>query len=210
LAVKGKAGIIGRSIVLLILILVMAAGGIIWFDYLNLIDAKTVLAPLYRFIGREGRSQAELPPEESLSLDAERLAVRLEALELRAMEMEKQKEDMYGRQAELEQMAQELEERQKALDERENSFNAMVEQAEIKEKNVEQYARYLNGMPPERAVGIITAMDDQAAIDVLRMTEEIALREGTTSIVSYWLSLLPPERAAELQRKMTARPPSLN
>jgi flagellar protein FlbB len=65
-------------------------------------------------------------------------------------------------------------------------------------------------MPPERAVGIITAMDDQAAIDVLRMTEEIARREGTTSIVSYWLSLLPPERAAELQRKMTARPPGLN
>jgi flagellar protein FlbB len=42
------------------------------------------------------------------------------------------------------------------------------------------------------------------------MTEEIAQREGTTSIVSYWLSLLPPERAAELQRKMTTRPPSLN
>jgi flagellar protein FlbB len=188
----------------------MVAGGIVWFDYLNLIDAKTVLAPLYRFIGREGRSQAGLPPEESLSLDAERLAVRLEALELRTMEMDRQEQDMRTRQAELEQMAQELEERQKALDERENSFNAMVEQAEIKEKNVEQYARYLNGMPPERAVGIITAMDDQAAIDVLRMTEEIARQEGATSIVSYWLSLLPPERAAELQRKMTARPPNLN
>jgi flagellar protein FlbB len=193
----------------------MAAGGIVWFDYLNLIDAKTVLSPFYRFIGREGRSQGETPEDETLSLDAERLAVRLEALELRAMEMEKQEENIRLRQAELEQMAQELEERQKALDDRENSFNAMVEQAEIKDRNVEQYARYLNGMPPERAVGIITAMDDQAAIDVLRMTEEIARQEGTTSIVAYWLSLMAatPEgaaRAAELQRKMIARPPSLN
>jgi flagellar protein FlbB len=197
-------------IVLLVLILVMAAGGIVWFDYLNLIDMKTVLAPFYRLIGREGRSQVEVPLEESLSLDAERLTVRLEALELRELEMEKREQGMLTRQAELEQMAQELEERQKALDERENSFNALVEQAEIKERNIEQYARYLNGMPPERAVGIITAMDDQAAIDVLRMTEDIAQREGATSIVSYWLSLLPPERAAELQRKMAARPPSLN
>jgi flagellar protein FlbB len=193
----------------------MAAGGIVWFDYLNLIDAKTVLAPLYRFIGREGRTQDQTPEDEIISLDAERLAVRLEALELRALEMERQEQNIRTRQAELEQMAQELEERQKALDERENSFNAMVEQAEIKDRNVEQYARYLNGMPPERAVDIIAAMDDQAAIDVLRMTEEIAQREGTTSIVAYWLSLMAatPEgaaRAAELQRKMASRPPGLN
>ncbi|MDR1948741.1 MAG: flagellar protein FlbB [Spirochaetaceae bacterium] len=200
--------ILGRVIVLLLLIVIMAAGGIVWFDYLNVIDAKTVLAPFYRFIRREGRSQPAEDADELLSLDAERLALRLEALELRAMEMEKQEEEMAGRRGEIEQMAQELEERQKALDERENSFNAMVEQTEIKGRNVEQNARYLTGMPPERAVGIITAMDDQDAIDVLRKTEEIARQEGTTSIVSYWLSLLPAERAAELQRKMATRPPN--
>jgi flagellar protein FlbB len=53
------------------------------------------------------------------------------------------------------------------------------------------------------------AMDDQDVIDALRKTEEIAQAEGTTSIVSYWLSLMPPERAAEIQRKMVSRPPSL-
>jgi flagellar protein FlbB len=206
----GKAAVIGKVIILLILIFAMAAGGILWFDYLNIIDAKTALSPLYRLIGREGRSQSQVPAGESLSLDAERLAVRLEAMELRAMEMEKQEDEIRIRRAELEQMAQEVEERQKAQDERENSFNTMVEQAEIKEKNIEQYARYLNGMPPQNAVDIIAAMDDQAAIDVLRMTENIAQKEGTNSIVSYWLSLLPPERAAELQRKMASRPPSLN
>jgi flagellar protein FlbB len=188
----------------------MVAGGIVWFDYLNLIDMKTVLAPVYGLINREGRTLTEAPPEEFISLDAERLAVRLEALDLRNLEMEKQEQDISTRLAELEQMAQELEERQKALDEREKSFNDMVEQAEIKESNIEQYARYLTGMPPERAVGIITAMEDQAVIDVLRMTEDIAQREGAVSVVAYWLSLLPPERAAELQRKMAARPPSLN
>jgi flagellar protein FlbB len=61
-------------------------------------------------------------------------------------------------------------------------------------------------MPPANAVEIINRMDDQDAIDVLRKTEEIAQAEGSASIVSYWLSLMPPERAAELQRKMAARP----
>jgi flagellar protein FlbB len=200
---------LGRVIVLLLLILILAGGGIVWFDYLNVIDAKTVLAPLYRLIGLVPRSEATVSSEEELSLDAERLAVRLEALELRGMEMDRRDGDLLARQGEIEQMAQELEERQKALDERENSFNAAVEAADAKTRNVEQNARYLTGMPPDRAVGIIAAMDDQDAIDVFRMTEEIAQREGTTSIVSYWMSLLPPDRAAELQRKMAGRPSSL-
>lgn len=202
----------GRVIVLLLLILVMAFGGLVWFDYLNVIDAKTILAPVYDripFLGK-GRSQPPAMDEEYLNLDAERLAVRLEALELRSMEMDKQEQEIQGRQGEIEQMAQELEERQKALDDRENSFNRLAEQAEDRSRNVEQNARYLNGMPPAAAVGIIAAMDDQDAIDVLRKTEEIAQAEGTASIVSLWLSLLPAERAAVLQRKMAGRPSSLN
>jgi flagellar protein FlbB len=205
--VAGYGGrILGRVIVLLLLIVALAGGGLVWFDYLNVIDAKAVLAPVYRLIGLETRSQPEEVPEEYFSLDAERLAVRLEALELRTMEQDQRDQDILTRQGEIEQMAQELEERQKALDERENSFNAMTEDAEIRIRNVEQNARYLTGMPPERAVGIIAAMNDQDAIDVFRKTEEIAQAEGTTSIVSYWLSFLPPERAAELQRKMAGRP----
>jgi flagellar protein FlbB len=188
------------------LILVLAAGGLVWFDYLNVIDAKALLAPALRLVGREPRSQPQASPEGLISLDAERLAIRLEALDLRSRELEKTAQDLEARRGEIEQMAQELEERQKALDERENSFNAAVEAADVKTRNIEQSARYLTGMPPEQAVGIITAMDDQDAIDIFRMTEEIAGREGTTSIVSYWLSLLPAERAAELQRKMVNRP----
>ncbi|MDR1900286.1 MAG: flagellar protein FlbB, partial [Treponema sp.] len=118
------------------------------------------------------------------------------------------------RYGEIEQMAQEMEQRQKSLDERENSFNALLEETDNKDRNVEQNARYLTGMPPERAVEIITRMDDQDAIDVFRKTEEIAQAEGTSSIVSYWLSLMAETaegaaRAAELQRKMAGRPPVL-
>jgi flagellar protein FlbB len=201
---------VGRVIVLLILILALAGGGIVWFDYLNVIDAKTVLAPVYRLIGREGRTQAKADPEEILSLDAERLAIRLEALELRNRELDNREQELQARYGEIEQMAQELESRQKALDDRESSFDASLREAETKDRIVEQNARYLTGMPPDQAVGILIAMDDQDAIDVIRKTEEIAQAEGTTSIVSYRFSRMPAERAAELQRKMANRPPSLN
>lgn len=206
----GKQRILGRVIVLFLLIIVLALGGVVWFDFLGVIDAKALLGPAYRLLGLVPRTQQALPPGEDLSLDAERLAVRLEALELRNLEQDKREETIVRREGEIEQMAQELEERQKALDEREKSFNVKVEQFENRRVNVEQNARYLTGMPPEKAVGIIAAMDDQDAIDVFRMTEEIARQEGTASIVSYWLSLLPSQRSAELQRKMAGKPRTLN
>jgi flagellar protein FlbB len=206
----GSARIFGRVIVLLLLILVMAGGGLVWFDYLNVIDAKSVLAPLYRFIGREGRTQPETGPDEMLNLDAERLAVRLEALDLQERELDGRERDIQNKYGEIEQMAQTLAEQQKAQEDREKSFNAMAEQADIRERNIEANARLLTGMPPERAVGIMAAMDDQDVINVFRKTGEIAQAEGTQSIVSYWLSLMEPQRAAELQRKMAGRPPSLN
>jgi flagellar protein FlbB len=204
----------GRVIVLLLLVAVLAAGSIIWFDYLNVIDAKTVLAPLYRFIGREGRSQPKVTPDEFINLDAERLMVRLDALELERMELTNRRQELDVKDGQIEQMAQELEERQKALDERENSLKAMLADVENKGRNIETVARNLTNMVPERAVGIISAMDDQDVLDVLRKTEELAQAAGTTSLVPFWLQLMAgtPEgaaRAAELNRKMVSRPQSL-
>ena len=202
---------IGRTIVLLLLIAILSFGGIIWFDYLNVIDAKTILAPVYRFLPflpGEARTQPRIADDELINIDAERLAIRLEALELRNMEMDTRQRELDGRFGEIVQMAQELEERQKALDERENSLRAERLDAENRTRNIEQNARYLTGMPPQNAVNIIAALDDQDAIDIIRKTEEIAQAEGTMSIVSFWFSLMDPVRAAELQRKMAVRPAS--
>jgi len=203
---------LGRAIVLLLLIAILSVGAVIWFDFLNVIDAKTVLAPIYKyipFIPGEGRSQPKLADDELINLDAERLAIRLEALDLRNLELDTQKRDLDNRYGEIVQMAQELEERQNALDERENSLSAQRLDAENKDRNVEQNARYLTGMPPQNAVNIIAALDDQDAIDIIRKTEEIARAEGTVSIVSFWFSLMDPARAATLQRKMSGRPANL-
>jgi len=204
----------GRVLVLLLLVLVLAAGSIIWFDYLNVIDAKTVLAPLYRFIGREGRTQPKTEPDADLNLDLERLITRLEALELEKMELEKTRQELVARDGEIEQKAQELEEQRKAVEEQANSLKAQIADAENKEKNIETVARNLTNMQPERAVGILSAMDDQDVLDVLRKAEELAQAAGTASLVPFWLQLMAatPEgaaRAAELNRKLVGRPQRL-
>jgi flagellar protein FlbB len=187
-------------------------GGIIWFDYLNVIDAKSVLAPYYKyipFLPGEGRSQPKIEPDDFINLDAERLMIRLQALEYQSMELAVFKQNLDTRSGEIEQMAQELEVRQKAVEDMENSLSAQIRDADDKDRNVDQIARYLTGMPPRNAVGIIAKLDDQDAIDIIRKTEEIAQAEGTASIVAFWFSLMEPERAAELQRKMAGRPSRL-
>ena len=221
MAKYGGSRIIGRIIVLLFLILILIGGGILWFDYLNVIDAKKFTGPVFNLLrgvpllnriipAGEGRRQLVIDEDEALNLDAERFAVRLEALELKNMELDKQAEDIQNRRGQIEQMAQELEERQKAQDERENSFNALLSDAEIKDRTVERNAINLTNMPPERAVGILAAMDDQDVIDVFRKTDQLAEASGSASIVPYWLSLMESQRAAELNRKMVSRPSMLN
>jgi flagellar protein FlbB len=203
----GGSGNLGKIIGLLILIILLAGAGVFWFDYLNVIDAKTILAPIYRIFGMEGRTQQELPVGGMLNLNDERYAVAFEALELQKMEMERWETDITNRQGQIEQMAQELEERQKALEDQEKSLIAGLTEAENRDRNVEQIARYLINQPPQAAAGILVAMDDQDIINVLRKTDEIAQAEESASIVPFWLTLLPSERAAELMRKMGARPP---
>ena len=65
-------------------------------------------------------------------------------------------------------------------------------------------------MKPDAAVAILVAMDDQTVIDVLRKVEELAAANGSSSMGSYWLSLMPSDRAAEIQRKMISKPESLD
>jgi flagellar protein FlbB len=218
--VAGTGSIIGRLVVLLFLILIIAGAGVLWFDYLNVIDAKNVIGPVVDLLRNVpglnrilpagyGRTPSVYDDDGLLNLDAERFAVRMEAVELRIMELERQESDIQSRYGQIEQMAQELEDRPKALDERENSFNALLSDAEIKDRTVERNAINLTNMPPERAVGILAAMDDQDIIDVLTKTDELAEAGGSASIVPYWLSLMEPQRAAELSRKMVARPSSL-
>jgi flagellar protein FlbB len=145
-------------------------------------------------------------PESLLLLDAERLGKFKEALELQAEDMLKAEESIKAKEQDINQKAAELEEQRKALQDQEKSFNERVRLYDNKRANVEQNARYLSGMPPTQAVAILLKMDDQDMIDHLRMVELLAKAAGEESVVAYWLSLMPSERAAVIQRKMAVKP----
>ncbi|TFG81791.1 MAG: flagellar protein FlbB [Spirochaetales bacterium] len=205
----GKQRIFGRVVVMLILILALVIGGLFWFDFLGLIDAKSLFAPALRLAGLPTRTGQALPAELPTLLDDERFAKQLDAVEALRQELDARVQTASEREAAIEAMALEVEERQKAIDEREKSFNSLTERYDNRKANVEQNARYLTGMPPADAVDILASLDDQTAIDVLRAVEDLAAQSGEASVVAYWLSLLPPARAADLQRKMSVKPTAL-
>ena len=168
--------------------------------------------PVYRLLGMQVQtsvSNAEADPALAADLDEDRRAKRLESLNIYAEELTKREQDIAAKEAENDQIAQKLEEMRIALEEREKTFNNEVKKYDDRNVNIEQNAKNLNSMRPTDAVEILNAMDDQDVIDTLRKVEEMAVAAGKLSQVSNWLSMMPPDRVAALQRKMTNKPVSL-
>jgi Domain of unknown function (DUF3552). len=205
----GKPRVLGRVILLLLMIVALAIGGIVWFDYLGLIDAKTALAPAYKLFGIATRAPKAVSADSPALLEEERYAKRLESISARSEELDARSSDLDKRDAEVAQKAQELDDRGKALDDQEKSFNDKTKQYDNRKANIDQNAQYLTGMPPAKAVEILKAMDDQTVIDIFHAVEERAKAAGESSLVSVWLSSMPPDRSATLQRKMAAKPSAL-
>jgi len=203
-------GTIGRVVVLVILIALLAAGGVLWFDYLGIVESRQFFSPLYKLFGLETRTGVSTLPGEPGDLDGDRLTKRLESVELRVQELDTREAEIERREGEILQMAQELDDRLVSVEEKERTFSEIMRQTDDRNANIRKIAEYMNGMPPQNAVDNLLAMDDQDVIDVLRMADILASEAGRGSSVAYWFSLMPPERAAEIQRKMANKPVTLN
>lgn len=202
-------GTFGRVVVLLILIALLGMGGILWFDYLGIVESRQVFAPVYKLLGMTPPSGITTLPRENGDLDADRIAKRLEAIDLRSQELDLREQDVEKQESEILQKAQELDDRLASVEEKEKTFSEMMRQSDERSSNIDQIADYINGMPPKNAVANLLAMDDQDIIDILRSVEAKAAAAGNASSVAYWFSLMPAERAAEIQRKMANKPVSV-
>ncbi len=191
----------GRIFILFLLLIVLTLGGLIWFDYLGIIDVKSLLSPVYRALGVQKRSAVASADDPNL-LDKERLAKEADALSLRQQDLDKRDADLTTREKQLDQLGQDLNDKEAALGAREKAFNDRVKAFENRRVNLEQNARYLTSMPPTNARDILLKMDDQDVIDLFRIVDAEAQRTGQDSLVPYWLSIMPADRAAALQRKM--------
>ena len=191
-----------RIVILLLLVGVLVLGGLIWFDYLGILDARRTLAPVFSLFGAR---KPEVEAEDPLLLEKERLAKQMEALAVRSEELATLEQQLKAREAELGQKIEQVQEREKAVEDREKLFNERAKAIENRRDNIKRNAVYLVGMPPDKAVKILLEMEDQDVIEILRITEEQAQEAGEVSLVAYWLSLMPADRAATLQRKMTRK-----
>ena len=203
---------VGKSIALLFLILAIILGGLLWFDYLGIIKAKSFFAPVYKLFGLQPQTSVSAPSSKPLqaNLEDDRLAKRLEALEIRSQELDKRESDIARSENANEAIARELEDRQKSQEEREKTFNNEVKKYDDRSTNIEQISTYLQNMPPKTAVEQLLGMDDQDIIDIFRKTDAQALASNTASMTSVWLMNMPSERAAVIQRKMASKPEKLD
>jgi len=205
----GRPRVLGRIVLLIAIILALLVGGLVWFDFIGLIDAKSFLAPAYKLLGIGVRTGAPLRADHPQLLEEERYAKRIEALQVRSEELDALETELKKRDDSISQRVQELDDRGKAIEDKEKSFNDRVKQYENRKANIDQNAEYLTGMNPDQAVKILAAMEDQTIIDIFRAVEEKAKAEGVSSLVSVWLSRMPADRSAAIQRKMALKPTSL-
>ena len=203
---------VGKSIALLFLILAIILGGLLWFDYLGIIKAKSFFAPVYKLFGLQPQTSVSATSSKPLqaNLEDDRLAKRLEALEIRSQELDKRESDIARSENANEAIARELEDRQKSQEEREKTFNNEVKKYDDRSTNIEQISTYLQNMPPKTAVEQLLGMDDQDIIDIFRKTDAQSLASNTASMTSVWLMNMPSERAAVIQRKMASKPEKLD
>lgn len=191
----------------------MVLGGLMWFDYLGVINAKTMFEPVYQLLGLQTQTSiASTDRDLTLiaNLEDDRFGKRIEALDIRGQEQDQREQNIITGEAENLQIAEELEEMRIAQEEREKTFINEVEKYDDRSVNIEQNARNLGLMPPVNAVEILNAYEDQDLIDTLRKVDELAALAGAASQVSNWLSMMPPERVAEIQRKMASKPTSID
>jgi flagellar protein FlbB len=115
---------------------------------------------------------------------------------LRRNELEERELTLKEREAKLKEDLESLEEEKKVLSEKLREYDNYRE-------NIIIQAEYFTNMPPAAAVERLSQLDDLLAIDILRQIDKNADEEGRISVVPYYLSLMDPEKAATIQRKMT-------
>lgn len=192
-----------KIVFLLLLLAVVVVLGLVWFDYLGILDSQVPLKLFSRVLGIQEKEELQSPYDSAFLLDEERLGKREQSIELQLEEIRLTKEDQQVSEKELVQWSEELSEREKAVSEKEKSLNEALKMYDNKRANLEQMATYWGGMAPESAVAIMLEMDSLDVVDVLRTSERISQEAGKPSLVAYWISLMPSERGAEIQRLMT-------
>lgn len=202
----GRVNVFPRILLLLLLVVILLLGGLIWFDVLGLVDARPILGPFMNLVGLTPKESTTPDFSDLELLDSMGVQKRELAISLHLQELEHNRELLQQDQQKYDEKLAQLQEQEKIQADRENSFNERVNRYDIRYAGLVQNAKDLTSMRPQDAVAILVEYDDQQLIDTLRVVQELADQEGTFSLVSTYLSMLPADRAATIQRLMTRKP----
>lgn len=191
-----------KIVFLLLLIVVIALGGIFWFDRLGLIDYMKIIGPFANYLP-SFLKKGEVVEEDPLLLEKEILAKREKALDEKKQELKNYENKLKQKELELQEKEMKLAEEAKRLDEKEKVLTEKQREYDNYRENIRKQAKYFTSMPPAAAVERLSKLDDLLVIDILRQIDKDAEETGQLSLVPYYLSLMDPERAATIQRKMT-------
>lgn len=200
----GKAGATIRiGLLLLIIFMLITLVGPFVFRSLGLpIDDGSFFAFVTRPLGITASRTTNDPTslgfisDERLAQQASVLTQREFALQQREQLLDNRTEEVNAREEALQSQEKELQEMQETLRDRKESFDNL-------ESNLIANAERLYGMPPDRAVQILSEMaDDAAIVDHLRASDTFAASRQQASLTSVWLSLMDPARAAIIANKM--------
>ena len=190
-----------KILFLLLLIVVIAVGGIYWFDHLGLLDYKKVMGPIAKYL--PAFLQRGEVVEDPMLLEKELINKRAEALAEKEKMLKLKEKELESREKQIKQLEEKLKEESKGLEREKKLLSEKLHEYDNYRENIKKQAEYFTNMPPKAAVERLSKMDDLLVIDILRQIDKNAEEQGKASVVPYFLSLMNPDKAAEIQRKMT-------
>ncbi|MGL1894308.1 MAG: hypothetical protein OCD02_21940 [Spirochaetaceae bacterium] len=206
MASKSIGAMIGKSVLLLLLIVALLIGGVIWFDFLGVIDRGDTLNFITDRIGLESPEVVEDTDENIYLLDAVRLIKEREAIEKREIALKSREENITLEEAKNRQIAEELVEKESAIIDKEKSLTDALARYDDEQKNLETTVSYLAALPPLKTVDILNNYPVLKVVDTLRKEDEIAKRDTRASNSSIWLQFMDAKRAAEVNDMMIKKP----
>ncbi len=191
-----------KILFLILLIIVIIMGGIYWFDRLGILDYKKVAGPMARYLPAF-LQRGEVVEEDPNLLEREFLTKREQILEAKTLEVELQARELEEKELMLREREAKLGEEAKRLDEEKKVLSEKQREYDNYKDNIVRQATYFTSMPPEAAVERLSKMEDLLVIDILREIDRNAEETGAFSVVPFFLSLMDPDKASAVQRKMT-------
>jgi flagellar protein FlbB len=187
-----------RIIVLLLVIVFLVILGFVVLSGLGVFDTRGFLTPVYQLLGIS--SPTQLDTKDPLLLVHQREKKNQDALDLREQELDLKEKDLSARETQTSEKEAILSDKEKSLTDTEKSLKEDTKNLDDRRRRLEQKSLQFRSMPPENAVKIMNEMDVEEVVEVFRVTEELAARDNEQSIVPYWESLMPPEKAAQIDR----------